>query len=215
MKRGFFVVFEGINGCGKGTQLPILEEYVYNLDKANSIFRTREPNVFDDNGERARKMLRGEGNPYSNNSMAVKYFASNRKTHNNIFVPMLKLGINVFSDRYWHSNFAFQGAQGISYEDIAVANKGLRVPDLTFLIDVPVDLAFNRLYNRDGLTRRKFDSNRDFLERVRSNYLELPKILPSLIGDGSMVVVDGEGSIEDAFLEIKNSYDSFLKISNS
>ena len=211
MKRGDFIVVEGINGCGKGVQLPKLEEYIYGLNRANTIFRTREPNVFDENGQKARDMLSSEGDPYANNREAVKYFAENRRTHNKIFSPMLKRGINVLSDRYWYSNFAFQGAQGISYGDIAEANEVCKAPDLTLLIDVPVDVVFDRLHSRDGESRRKFDSDKDFLNKVRDNYLELPEVLPDLIGDKSIVVVNGNQSVEGIFEEVKRAYDVFLE----
>lgn len=212
MKKGNFIVVEGVNGCGKGTQLSKLTEYIYGLDKANTIFRTREPNVFDDNGLKARAMLLGDGDPYVNNVQAVEYFAKNRNTHNDIFAPMLELGIDVISDRYWHSNFAFQAAQGISYEKIARFNKRAEIPDLTLLIDVPVDVAFERLHGRDGANRRKFDSDRDFLNKVRNNYLELPNILPELIGDESIVVVDGNQSVEDVFRDVKKVYDNVFNL---
>jgi|APSaa5957512622_1039677.scaffolds.fasta_scaffold02595_12 dTMP kinase len=206
MKTGKLIVFEGLNGCGKGTHLSKLTDFVYGLDKANTIFRTREPNIFDGNGQKARDLLKSVGDPYSNNVAAVGYFAENRKVHNEIFVPMLEKGIDVFSDRYWYSNFAFQGAQGISYEDIAMANKGSRVPDLTILIDVPVDVVFGRLEKRDGLSRRKFDSDKEFVNKVRDSYLEFSEVLPGLMGDESIVVVDGDQSVEAVFEEIKGAY---------
>lgn len=206
MEKGKLIVFEGINGCGKGTQLEKFTKYIYDSDKANTIFRTREPNLFDDSGCRAREMLKREGDPYSNNVVAVGYFAENRKAHNRIFVPMLERGIDVVSDRYWHSNFAFQHAQGISYENIAEVNKGSRIPDLVFIIDVPVDVALDRLYGRDGESRRKFDGDKNFLQKVRKNYLELNLILPELIGDKNIIIVNGNQSIEGVFEEIKNTY---------
>ena len=203
MKKGKFIVLEGINGCGKGTQLPRLTETLYGLSKAHTVFRTREPNEFDKNGKLAREMLLSDGSPYQNNLDAVRYFAENRKTHNGIFVPMLENGIHVLSDRYWHSNFAFQHAQSISYEDIAKANEGSRAPDLTIILDVPVEVAFERLEKRDGENRRKFDSNRHFLEKARRNYLELGEVLPHLIGDRSIVYADGAKSIDDVSKEIE------------
>jgi len=124
---------------------------------------------------------------------------------------MLEKGVDVISDRYWHSNFAFQHVQGISYNNIANANEFSRVPDLTFIIDVPVDVAFERLHNRDGESRRKFDSSKDFLNNVRDNYLELYSVLPQLIEDKSIVVVNGYQSIEGVSEEIKNTYKLVFK----
>ena len=195
MERGKFIVVEGINGCGKGEQLDLLFSYIRKSGKAVPIFVTGEPNYFDDNGRKAREMLARDGNPYENNLEAMRCFAQNRKTHNDIFVPLLEAGVDVILDRYWHSNFAFQHAQGIPYKDIASANRWLEVPDLTLILDVPVDVAFGRLHGRDGGDRRKFDSDRDFLGKVRANYLELPKVLPELMGDNSIVIIDGDCSV--------------------
>ncbi|MDH3353274.1 MAG: dTMP kinase [Nanoarchaeota archaeon] len=215
MKRGDFIVFEGINCCGKGTQLPKFTEYVYGLSKSNAVFRTREPNDFDDSGRKMREMMFSNEDPHSYNTTMLKHFTQNRKTHNRIFDSILSQGIHTFSDRYWHSNFAFQSVQGISYEDIAKMNRSFRIPDLTFLIDVPANIAFDRLWGRDGEERRKFDSDEAFLGEVRDSYLELPSVLPGLIGDRSIVVINGNQSIEGVFREIKSAYNSFLKMRNS
>jgi len=212
MKFGKFIVFEGINGCGKGIQFDLLHSYIRNSGKAMPIFTTGEPNDFDENGRKAREMLRSDGDPYSNNSSAVKYFARNRGAHNDIFIPMLKKGINVFSDRYWHSNFAFQSVQGVNSKDIAMANKGFRVPDLTLILDVPVEIAFDRLNLRDGKNvRRKFDRDEKFLNKVRENYLGLPKVLSKLMREENIVVTNGARSIEAVFEDIKLDYDTLLK----
>lgn len=191
MKPGKFIVFEGINGCGKGTQLIRLIDTLFE-DRANTFFLTREPNLFDDNGKKARELLNSNGDdPYSENLNAVRHMSMNRATHNEIFRPMLDQGIDVFSDRYYDSTFAFQHAQGISYGEITKMNKSFRVPDLTYIFDLSVEMAIERLSKRDGDSRRKFDSNKEFMEKVRNNYLELPKILPELLNDNSIVIIDG------------------------
>lgn len=206
MEKGKFIVFEGLNGCGKGTQLEKFTEYIFDLNRKNTIFRTREPNEFDENGKHARELLSSGENPYETGLAALGYFALNRQTHNKIFAPMLEKGIYVFCDRYWYSNFAFQHAQGIEYEQIARLNNPLKVPDLTFIIDVGAQEAFNRLNNRDGKNRRIFDSDLQFMEKVRNNYNELGKILPNLINDKSIVYIDGMQPIEKVFENIKTEY---------
>jgi len=212
MDMGKFIVFEGLNGSGKGTQLLKLHNYISSLGKAVPIFSTGEPNNFDENGKNARTILKQDGSPYENSKKAVGYFAKNRGTHNKIFVPMLEKGIDVFSDRYYESNFCFQGAQGISYQEIANANKNARRPDLTFIIDITVEEANKRLLIRDGKNRRKFDSNLEFMTKVRENYLEMGELLPKLIGDRSIVYINGMRSPEKVWEDIKNVYDLKFKI---
>jgi dTMP kinase len=190
MERGKFIVLEGINGCGKGTQLSYLQEFLLNLDKSKLVFLTREPNELDDNGRMARELLKRGGDPYANGAEAVKYFALNRKTHNELIGHLLDRGVNVISDRYWHSNFAFQGAQGISLEDIAKLNEGYLVPDLTIIFNISAETADKRLSIRDGRNRRKFDANSDFLKKVSSIYRTLKTRLENLTYDGKVIFND-------------------------
>lgn len=206
MSRGKFIVFEGPNGCGKGTQIDFFSNFLRNSGKAVPIFLTGEPNNFDENGRKARELLSADGDPYKNSVEAVGYFALNRISHNKIFNPLLEQGISVISDRYYHSNFAFQHAQGIDYSVIAEANSSVVVPDLTFIFDVPADVAFERLAKRDGKDRRKFDSTLDFIKKARDNYLELQYVLPKLMGDENIVVVDGTKKIEAVSRNITEIY---------
>ena len=211
MAQGKFIVLEGINGCGKGTQLPYLVDLIHGADKSSTVFVTREPNDFDNNGRKAREMLGADGDPYENALEAVKYFAENRKAHNEIFVPMLEKGINVISDRYWHSNFAFQGAQGVPYSEILLANEGSWIPDLTLILDVSVEVAFERLAGRDGEKRRKFDSNKDFLANVAANYQEISFLSPLWLKGENVYLIDGNRPIEAVQKRIKFAYDSVFK----
>lgn len=205
MKQGTFIVFEGINGCGKGTQLELVTNWLYDLDKSHLVLRTREPNQIDENGMLARKMLSESKDSLEGKYEAVNYFSQNRISHNEgLLKPVLEnKGTIVLSDRYWHSNFAFQGAMGVSIQQIQMANSGhdLLKPDLTIIYDLPVSVADERLSKRDGENRRKFDSDLEFLNVVRSNYLNLQETLR--IFDPSIVYVDATQSIVDVFEETK------------
>lgn len=207
-----YIVFEGINGCGKGTQISKFEDYLYNLSKDVFVSRIRTPNFLDESGKKARNMLSSDGNPYENSLKALEYFGENhRKTAKHIN-KLLELGHFVISDRNYLSTFAFQGAQGIPYEKIAEEIKGSKIPDLTFLIDVPAKIAIERLSLRDGSNRRKFDKDIEFLEKVRENYLDLNLILPKLLGDESIYIINGQGPIDDVFSRIKLAYQITFKL---
>lgn len=211
MERGKFIVLEGINGCGKGTQMNYLQEFIYNLDKSKLVFLTREPNELDENGRKARELLKSDGDPYINGIEAVKFFAKNRKNHNYLIAPLLEKGINVISDRYWHSNFAFQGAQRISLEEIAKENRGNLVPDLTIIFDISAEAANRRLVIRDKENRRKFDANLDFVKKVSSIYRSLGNALGELVGDYSIKYVDcEENGREKTPLEIKDEVEKLV-----
>lgn len=207
MERGKFIVFEGLNGCGKESQIFNLARHIYKSGREKTIFLTREPNEFDANGKKARQMLAMDGNPYENGIAAVGYFALNRENHNEIFCPKLDIGTDVICDRYYDSNFAFQHAQGISYEKIAEANVHARIPDLTYIIDVTAEEAFRRKMGSDELKGRKFDSNIEFNNNVMQNYLELGDVLPKLLKDRSIVYINGMQSIENVWEQIKKVYE--------
>lgn len=203
MTPGKFVVFEGLNGCGKGTQLLKLHNYISTSGKAVPIFTTGEPNEFDDNGKKARDILKSDGDPYINGLLAVKYFAKNRITHNKIFKSLLKKGIDVLCDRYYYSNLAYQHAQGIPYKKIIEANKGIIKPSLTLILNTTPEESAKRLKFRDGEKGRKFDLNLEFNKKVWNNYMEFGEILPELMGDNSIVYVNGMHSIENIWKDIK------------
>lgn len=208
---GKFIVFEGINGSGKGVQLEKITEWLYNTNKSNLILRTREPNEINHNGVIARKLLETSSNPYESAKDCVEHFARNRLSHNlKIIQPFLEnYGSIVLCDRYWHSNFSYQKAQGRSYEEIKRVNSqyGLLVPDLTIIFDVDAETAFERLNIRRD-KKRKFDSDKDFLKRVRNNYLELKHVLNGF--DDSIVYVNSGNSIDDVFNETKNLVNKYV-----
>jgi dTMP kinase len=201
-----FIVFEGINGCGKGTQIDLFAQYIRNSGKAVPIFITGEPNNFDDNGKKAREILHSDSDPYENSLLASEYFSKNRLTHKDIINPLLNNNVTVISDRYYHSNFAFQHAQGVSYEHIAKLNNEVIIPDLTFILDISVEESFKRLSKRDKLNRRKFDRDFEFMQKVRDNYLQLQTILPDLMNDRGIVIVDGGCSEDFVFYNLQKKF---------
>lgn len=205
-KRGKLIVFEGLNGCGKGTHLQKLHNYIQFSGKAVPIFTTGEPNNFDENGKAARNLLKSDGDPYENALEAVDYFAKNRKTHCEIIKPLLDKGIDVISDRYYYSNLAYQHAQGVSLERIAEANENALRPDLTFIFNTTPEESLRRLEYRDGEGKRKFDSNMNFNKKVWNNYMSFGKILPGLMGDESISYIDAMGSMENTFENVKKNY---------
>lgn len=208
MLRGKFIVFEGLNGSGKGSQMGKLFYHISSMGKAVPIFSTGEPTKLNEWGEKAREMLKSDGDPYSNGLTAVKYFANNRLEHNKIFNPLLDKGANVMSDRYYHSNFAYQHAQGIPYREIAKANRKTTRPDLTLIFNATPEESERRRKIRDGKEGRKFESNPEFNRKVWENYMELGDILPELMGDESIQYIDSMGSIEETFEQIKEVYHS-------
>lgn len=174
-ERGLFVVFEGIDGCGKTTQIWNLARYIFDLDKHNHVILTREPYT-DAN---IRTILRQDDDPYSQAEKLTNLFISDRRIHaEELILPNTRKGFHVLSDRYSFSTFAYQQTQGMELSKLLEMHKGLPIPDLIFVIDVPVAKAFERMKKRGGKdgVEQKFEQDKKFIEKLRKNFLKLSKL---------------------------------------
>lgn len=187
-KRGKFIVLEGIDGCGKSTQIPTIAKYILEKSKYNHILFTREPYK----SRETREILRQDSDPYSKARKLAELFVQDRKEHlNEIILPALKKGLYVISDRYKYSTIVYQSVQGIPLEELAEMHKGMLIPDLILIFDISVEVAKGRM-SHDSRNEHKFESDRQFQEKLRHRYLELPKIFP----DEKIIIIDGEKSKE-------------------
>ena len=201
-KRGLFVVLEGIDGSGKTTQLQKTAKYLFNKSKYNHILATREPYK----SRETREILRQDSDPYAKARKLAELFVQDRKEHvDEIILPALKKGLYIISDRYKYSTIVYQSVQGIPLQELIEMHKGMLVPDLTLIFDVPVKTAMQRMKN-DERREQKFESNRGFQEKLRQRYLELPKIFP----DENIIIIDGEKSKECIEKEIMGILDKEL-----
>jgi dTMP kinase len=202
-KRGLFIAFEGIDGCGKSTQAWKLARYVSDLSKYNHIVMTREP--FKD--ANIRKMLRETDDPYSQAKELAKMYTDDRRNHvKELIMPELLKGAHVISDRYAFSTLAYQQAQGIPIKDLLELHKGLPIPDIIFIVDVPSKVAVGRMKKdskRDKGKEHKFEKNREFMEKLRKNYHGLANL-----SGHKVVVIDGTKKPEQIFeKQIKPAFD--------
>ncbi|HPF49076.1 MAG TPA: dTMP kinase [Caldisericia bacterium] len=163
---GMFVAFEGIDGCGKSTQTKLLERRLKELGK--KVLLTREPG-----GTKVGEIIR---NALFNNEIdpltEVFLFAADRCAHiNSLVKPMLDDGYIVISDRHLLSSVVYQGiAKGVGARKVLEINKyavSNIKPNVTFVLDMPVDIALERVQNAN-----RFES-RELQGRVREGFLEL------------------------------------------
>jgi dTMP kinase len=178
--KGAFIAIEGIDGCGKGTVIKRLATDLFEADKNNHIFLTREPYQRD-----WLKKFLSRLDPISQGEDALKLFVEDRTKHCKMIEACTKKGIIVLSDRYKHSTYAYQMAQGIPFEKIHAAHQGLIVPDLAIIIDLPVAEAVRRMTEGREQDAHAFHKE-DFLLKVRENYLKLPELLKE-----NIVFIDG------------------------
>ena len=196
MKKGKFIVFEGIDGSGKSFQIRKLTEFISNLDKHSHILITREPYQ----EREIREILKLAEKPEERAEKLAELFVKDRNEHvSELILPNLNRSVIVISDRYKYSTICYQAAQGLEVNKLVDMHKNLMIPDIIFVIDIPVSVAMERM-QKDNIrkTEQKFEKNPVFLEKVRQNYLSLPKLFPN----ENMFIINGNKSIEDVSKEI-------------
>ncbi len=196
-----FIVFEGIDGCGKTTQ--ILNTINF-LKDFKPIFYSKEPSTLK-TGKLIKKLLREQTYPKSNAKLFTKLYRKDRKEHNKLIKHQLNVGNIVILDRYYYSSIAYQQAQGTDVKKILKQSKKFLVPDLTIIIDLSAKTAFKRLKAR-GNKEEKFEKLK-FLEELREIYLKMPYYAKYLDKGSSkkenIKIIDGGRTPEKVFEEIK------------
>ena len=173
MKKGLLVVFEGLDGAGKTTQINLLKDW---FEKNNKIvYNTKQPTDFYRKDKRVRNYLDKGIVP---NMYSIALLAAADRTYQNEaeIKPILSKGINIISDRYLYSSLAFFKARGIEYEEIIRLNKNIEKPDVVIFLDVKPKKALERIKIRDGENIKFEEKDDNTFIQVRNNFLEvLPK----------------------------------------
>ena len=200
MKKGMFIAFEGIDGCGKSTQIKKFAEYLFSKDKHNHVVLTRNPYKDTD----IRGILRQDDDPLSQADKLANLFIEDRKLHaQELIIPNLEKAHFVVSDRYKFSTIAYQGAQGLSIPDLIKRHEGLPIPDITFIIDISAQDSSLRMKKEESRNEHKFEADLIFLENVRQNYLKIKDFLP----DEKIFIINGKRDIETIFKEITGIFE--------
>jgi dTMP kinase len=183
MTRGKFITIEGGEGVGKSTQLTALREWF--KEQQRDVLFTREPGGTP-RAERIRELLlenSGESMPEICELLLV--FAARSSHLDNVIRPALERGTWVVCDRFTDATYAYQGGgRGTDAAQIATLEtlvQGDLRPDLTLLLDAPLDLASARAQDRNtttGTVDRFEREQRNFFERVRATYLSRAKQEP-------------------------------------
>jgi len=179
--RGFFITLEGPEGAGKTTQLARLAERLAAAGLA--VARTREPGGTPAGEAIRRLLLDPREAPLQPVTEALLFCAARSELVADLVRPALASGQVVLCDRYADATFAYQGhGRGLALDQLravnAVATGGL-VPDLTLLLDLPVELGLARR-KRDGGDWNRFDADSlAFHQRVREGYRALAAAEPA------------------------------------
>lgn len=185
MMAARFLTFEGIEGVGKSTQVAQLSAAL----KARGVEHivTREPGGTP-LAEKIRDLvLKGQAEPVPSSAELLLMFAARAVHLNNLIEPSLSAGRWVLCDRFTDATFAYQGGgRGLEVNSIAQLEslvQGGRRPDLTLLLDAPVQLALARARQRNGAAPAdRFESEQlEFFARVRATYLQRAAAEPERI----------------------------------
>ena len=195
MKKGLFITFEGADGCGKTTQMKLLNEYLKNSGKETLI--TREPGA-KGLGEKLREILLNYDGEVSSVCESFLFLADRAQNIDTIIEPAICEGKIVLCDRHIDSTVAYQGyGRGLDIERINMLNSiatSAKKPDLTFVFDIDVETSMKRV----GKEKDRMESaGIDFHNRVRKGYLELAKQEPERIK-----VIDASKSVEKIHEEV-------------
>ena len=197
MRRGLFITFEGSEGCGKSTQIALLAARLQRQGTRVEI--VREPGGTP-LGESVRHLLKyaPEGVGMCAETELLLFTASRAQLVRERIRPALASGTTVLSDRFLDSTTVYQGvARRLSTKVVAEINAfavGDTLPDITFILDLPSELAWERRTARDpnsDTVDRMESEPQAFYEAVREGYLALARQNP-----GRMRVLDGARSSE-------------------
>jgi dTMP kinase len=203
MGRGKLITFEGIDGCGKSTQMRLLEQFL--TERGVAVVSTREPGGTE-LGRKVRSALLDGGKGSVEPLAELLLYAADRAQHvRQVVTPALAEGKVVLSDRFYDATTVYQGyARGFDLKLVNQLNElatgGLK-PDLTLLFDLDVETGLKRTMRRGGSTGgaaarpdRLDQEPVEFHERVRQAYLEIAAREPQRFR-----IIPSGGPVEETF----------------
>lgn len=207
---GIFITFEGIDGCGKSTQIQLLAEYLTANSRAYII--SREPGGTAI-GDQIRTVLLSNANQKLTPTAELLLYAASRAQHvQERLRPALNAGQIVLCDRYTDATVAYQGyGRNLSLELIdqlnQIATQGL-IPNITLLFDLAVEASQSRMHaaaqERQGGDRLDNESY-EFHQRVRQGYLTLAAQQPHRFR-----VIPAQGTPSEVFAQVCQALTTYL-----
>jgi dTMP kinase len=190
---GRFITLEGGEGAGKSTQIARLVDWL--RSRGREVMATREPGG-SPGAETIRSLLvEGPAERWDGTTEALLHYAARRDHLRSTVWPALRRGAWVISDRFADSTRAYQGyGHGLDLAALARLHEvavGSFRPDLTLILDLPIDTGLARAAARRGTETRYESLPRDFHERVHEGFLKIAQAEP-----GRCAVIDASGDIE-------------------
>ena len=173
-----FITFEGIDFCGKSTQVELLQNYLIN--KGKKVLLIREPGGTEISEKIRDILLDKKYDKMTIESEILLFSASRAQLVREKIRPSLNEGYYVISDRFHDSTTAYQGyGRGLPIDSVMHINSVAienTVPDITFFIDIPVSVSVDRknLKHHNELDRIEISKDH-FYDKVRSGYLRMAR----------------------------------------
>ena len=208
--KGAFLTFEGIDGCGKSTQLRLLASEL--RIRGFEVITTREPGGTSF-GNRLREVLL-DAEEQVDPLAELLIFAADRAQHVRALVrPAIESGHIILSDRYADATVAYQGAgRGFNSRTIQqvvkLATDGLK-PDLTLFFDLSVAESLMRTRQRhdEGAKADRLDiEDVEFYTRVRKAYLDIAEAEPKRVR-----IIDANGAVEEIHARVMEVVNEFFE----
>jgi len=206
--KGKFITLEGVEGVGKSTNMTFIESFL--SEQCISYIKTREPGGTPLAESIRELLLQNRTESFDSTAELLLIFAARAQHLNQKIIPALNAGTWVLSDRFTDATYAYQGGgRQLSIKNIAALEEmvqGALRPDLTIILDLPVEIGLQRAASRSDKDR--FENERvDFFQRVRSAYLERAKQNP-----GRYAVIDASVSLTEVQQAIQAALKKFIDL---
>ena len=203
MPHGLFICLDGVDGAGKSTQCDLLADWL--REQGKSVVRCHDPGGTE-LGQELRHILLNHRGAMSLTCEALLFMASRAQLVADVIRPALASGQVVIADRFLLANVVYQGHAGgldpAQLWNVGLFGTGGLEPELTFVLDLPLDVAFAR---RKPSADRLESRGEDYFARVRTGFLAEAKRRPERIR-----VIDATCSAEEVQEQLRREISTLL-----
>jgi len=195
--RGYFIVFEGVDGSGKSTQIELLSEKLRKAGVDHIIEREPSSGAIG----RLIRQYAEAGERYMAAETEALLFNADRFEHARRIETYLNEGITIICDRFFHSTLAYQGGSGVDLSWLKSLQRFTLKPDLVILLDIDPDASLIRV---SGRSLTVFENN-IYLRKVRKLYLQFAEA-------GEMIRVDTNRTVDEVESDVRRLVSDLMKV---
>ena len=206
-RTGRFITVEGTEGVGKSTNMAYVKDWLE--AKGHEVIHTREPGGTPFAEEIRELLLSKRAESVDSHTELLLMFAARCQHVYTKIQPALERGVWVLCDRFSDASYAYQGAgRGLGFDKLKELENwalGGFKPDLTLMLDLPIELGLERAQKRGPVDR--FEEEKiEFFSKVRQGYLDIAEAEP-----GRMKLIDARGTIDEVQQQIKQTLELFYQ----